>query len=344
MIMILSVKEECIMFSRKHVFYLLLLLAVCLAFSGCQKQTDDPEKPVVYFFQAKDFVLMKTNMATGVTTPLCDDPLCEHGNDCRFSNSHSPYLVGTTVYFYREAGIFMEEDQAFMTTQICSYDYDSGKYTVIREINHSNKENVCGKFEVYNGNIYFYQQTLVDNRVQFSLRQINIATNELTEYNWTTKTWHFAIYNDRLYFSDTVNGIYSTDFALNDQQYLVQPAENQLVYARCLDQSGNLYYIEKGEDKRETLMLYAPETGSKTVIDTSDSITFIKVVGGSVFYLKAQYGEDGLLTQGCTIYRWDHGESQSFYVSDHELTTLQACENYIIADDTEGNRHVFLIE
>ena len=332
------------MFSSKTKFFLLLLLVTCLAFSSCQKPTNNPDKSVVYFFQAKDFILAKTNMVTGITTTLCDDPLCEHGNDCRFSNAHSPYLVGTIVYFYREAGMFIEEDVAFMTTQICSYDYESGKYTVIQEIKHSNKENVCGKFEVYNGNIYFYQQTLVDNRVQFSLRQLNISTNVLTEHNWTTKTWHFSIHNDRLYFSDAVNGIYSTDFELNDQQYLVQPADNQLVYARCLDQNGSLYYIEKGEDKLETLVIYSPKTGNKTVIDSSDSITYVQVVGNAVFYLKATNSTEGKLTQGFTIYEWKDGETQTFYVGEHELISLQVCQNYIIADDIEGNRNVFLVE
>ena len=124
----------------------------------------------------------------------------------------------------------------------------------------------------------------------------------------------------------------------------MQPADNQLVYARRLDQNGSLYYIEKGEDKLETLVIYSPKTGNKTVIDSSDSITYVQVLGNAVFYLKATNSTDGKLTQGFTIYEWKDGETQTFYVSEHELISLQVCQNYIIADDIEGNRNVFLVE
>ena len=95
-----------------------MLLSSCQSHSNNPDQTDekhetgqtDTEAPrSVYYFKSsrfydENYVLTKTNLRTGITTPVCDDPLCEHGYDCRFSNAFSPCLVGTTVYFYRDAG------------------------------------------------------------------------------------------------------------------------------------------------------------------------------------------------------------------------------------------------
>lgn len=350
----------------KKVILFLFVVFLYISILGCQlhqnspDQTDEKhetgqtgtEAPMsVYYFKSsrfydENYVLTKTNLQTGITSPVCDDPLCEHGYDCRFANTYSTYLIGTTLYFYRDAGFFMEDGEAYATTQICSYDYESGSYNVLLEINHTNDENVCGKFEVHSGKIFFYQRTLVDNLKKYSLREIDITTGELTEYEWAADSWHFAMQNGRLYFSHYTQGIYSTDLNLQDKQFLVTPPDNTLIYANTLSENGKLFYGLKDNNNVETLTCLDPATGATTSIDSADTFQYVRVVGETAYYLKTTFvdGNAWMQDHGNTVYKWDGNEATVFYVHDKEILALNACEGYLILDEEGGERHVIKAE
>ena len=354
------------MLTNSRISRFLIFILACMLLSSCQSHSNNPDQTdekhetgqtdteaprSVYYFKSsrfydENYVLTKTNLRTGITTPVCDDPLCEHGYDCRFSNAFSPCLVGTTVYFYRDAGFFMEDGEAYMTTQICSYDYEKGDYRVLLEIDHTNDENVCGKFEVQDGKIFFYQTTLVDNREKFSLREIDIATGKLTEYDWAADDWHFTMQNGRLYFTNVTEGIYSTDLHLQDQLFLVSPSEDTLIYSNILAQNGKLYYRLQDQSKEETLMVFDPEAGNQTAIDTANTFQYVRAIGNTVYYLKTSFVGGNMWNQdhGNTVYKWDGNEATVFYVHDKEILALNECEGYLIIDEEGGERHIIKVE
>lgn len=354
------------MLTNSKISRFLIFILACMLLSSCQPhpnnpgQTDekhetgqtDAETPrSVYYFKSsrlydENYVLTKTNLQTGITTPVCDDPLCEHGYDCRFANTYSTYLVGTTLYFYREADMFMEDDELYVTTQICSYDYNTSDYKVLLELNCTDNDNVCGKFEVKDGKILFYQYTLVDNLRKYALREIDMATGELTEYDWAADSWHFAMQNGRLYFSHYTQGIYSTDLNLQDKQFLVTPPENTLIYANTLSENGKLFYGLKDSNNVETLMCFDPATGATASIDSADTFQFVRVVGETAYYLKTTFidGNAWMQDHGNTVYKWDGNEATVFYVHDKEILALNECEGYLILDEEGGERHVIKAE
>ena len=354
------------MHMKRNMILLLTVILTLTALIGCQPhpnnpgQTDekheagqtDTEAPrSVYYFKSsrfydENYVLTKTNLQTGITTPVCDDPLCEHGYDCRFANTYSTYMVGTTLYFYREADMFMEEDELYITTQICSYDYETGAYKVLLELNCSNDDSICGKFEVKDGKIYFYQRTLIDNLKKYSLREINIETGELTKYDWGADTWHFAMQNERLYFSHYTQGIYSTDLHLQDKQFIVTPPENTLIYPNTVTAEGKIFYGLRDENNVETLTCFDPATGATASIDSADTFQFVRVVGETAYYLKTTFidGNAWMQDQGNTVYKWDGNEATVFYVHDKEILALNECEGYLILDEEGEERYVIKAE
>ena len=354
------------MLTNSRISRFLIFILACILLSSCQSHSNNPgqtdekhetgqtdtEAPrSVYYFKSsrfydENYVLTKTNLQTGITTPVCDDPLCEHGYDCRFANTYSTYMVGTTLYFYRDAAMFAEDDELYVTVQICSYDYETSDYNVLLELNCTNDDSICGKFEVKDGKIYFYQRTLIDNLKKYSLREINIETGELTRYDWGADTWHFAMQNERLYFSHNTQGIYSTDLNLQDKQIIVTPPENTLIYPNTVTAKGKIFFGFTDKNNVETLMCLDPATGATASIDTADSFPYLRVVGETAYYLKTTFidGNAWMQDHGNTVYKWDGNEATVFYVHDKEILALNECEGYLILDEEGGERHVIKAE
>ena len=318
----------------KIILVLVAISCIICCLNGCSKQGLREENNLYYFYSEYG-VLKKINLHTNRTTLACDDPLCSHDFDCKFSNAHSPTLIGTVLYFYRDADVFLENDVPYMTTHICGYDYVSGKYTVFEEITHGNQENVCGKFQIYNGFIYYYQQVLVGEEIEFSLRRINVETKQKEEFDWHHTIWHFAIYNDRLYFSDAVDGIYSTDLYNNNRVNIVQPEKNALIYARKIDEKGNVYYIVTSENE-DTLYKYDVDSNQVRRIDSADSIVYVHIIGDIVYYLKGVETETNYVLNEPFVYKWIDGSSDVVYVSNDNLISLMSCGAHLIIEKDDG--------
>ena len=323
---------------KKFICILLILFSFICLLSSCSKTDTEAKKNNLYYFNLEQGVLKKTNLHTEKISFVCDDPICEHGYDCKFSNAHTPTLVGTTLYFYREADMFVENEIPYMKTQICGYDYVSGEYIVFEEITHSNKENVCGKFQIYDGYIYYYQQIVIDDQIEFTMRRINIETKEKETFDWHHNIWHFAIEDGRLYFSDSVDGIYSTDIYFKDRQYILKPRENTLIYARRIDSEGNIYYVESqgvGATKTDVLMKYDVLENTSYVIDSSHSIIYVHVIDGSVYYIKGYSDGANYVTYEPSLYVWLDNKIEVLYTANKNLKSLNSCGTYLIVEQSD---------
>ena len=86
--------------------FIVLTLAAVLVFTcfGCGGSNGKSSELYKYYVGEDDAgvtTLMKFNAATGVTTPVCEDPLCHHNDkDCPFYRISNLRLRNTTEILY----------------------------------------------------------------------------------------------------------------------------------------------------------------------------------------------------------------------------------------------------
>ena len=98
----------------KRIISLFLITLTLLSALGCNNDPANSSKEdenkidlnslYEFFIDREDplyWQLKKYNIQTGTTSPVCTDPVCEHKDDCFFSECKLYTVSGDSVYFVK---------------------------------------------------------------------------------------------------------------------------------------------------------------------------------------------------------------------------------------------------
>lgn len=272
---------------NKTIAFTLLVIVVIVSLASCRddnigtgstdsKSGDTGEElSFEYFVLDLDEVLMKIDCKTGISTPLCQDPLCDHGNDCPYRAFGTNYLVTDSgdVYF-----VFVSPS----TKQIRKHNMKTGE--LIRCYETKSVTSDIQGIIAYKDDLYFIEsdtQTKEDgeSRRYFDIFKLGLD-NKVTKLN-DEKLYgylHFdGIKDDRIYFfnSDTWEK-FSTTLEFTDREEIVDNEEfapEDYLYDR--DEETGFVILKSAEDDK----------GNRTLISDCVSLTFR--IGDYIYYTQA---------------------------------------------------------
>ncbi|MBQ4575616.1 MAG: hypothetical protein IJA85_10565 [Clostridia bacterium] len=304
------------------------------------------------------------NPASGSTTPLCFDPLCDHTAkaDCPFAGYNAiwtPHYYDGAIWFQSaEGGKILEAD-------IMRYDMESGKVTVfasqaeLRSMipEHINQDNgqSFGFFESY----FRYSVRGADHTPAYQLRiSLDDGEIEVLDNNYRQP---FAKYK-KLSLSYTPEratigvsyGITLTDEKGNVKETILPDKRISITFDDLLDE-GKLIYVTaaKREDNsydwdHMTVWLYDMETGEDRIIVNNFPYSYIAVEGDYIYYSKyvdnppklgydLNHSEDIFNLSGGILFRTNihtGEESIAFEMPEYVLigTEINRVGQYIIID------------
>lgn len=344
--------------------YLFAMLAVLLTvLSGCTAE-DAPSlsgntMEDLYHFSIKSRNLYKFNLQSGESTPACPDPLCDLGEDCMFTDVSYVRAVGNTIYFSRSGtdAVTDWEGNAYVKESVCSYNYETGRLTVLCEFRSDHTSSMQGKLDYHNGWIYFYRQTPDPQVTEYSLYRVPAKGGKIEDMNLSVTMWHGAMYNDRLYFWDNVNTLYSTDLYGNDRidEIILTEKPGRIACGIDTDDGYLYFWIIYGDNSCEIGKLDLNKHRMKILWETEEgTAASLYRIGDTLYFLLA--GEDipyGKTKDGRTLYDCYGGKIYALSVNggkpktvyddpNTHLQYLRACGNEIMVfceDVVDGERY-----
>lgn len=281
--------------------YIIFLICCLLLFSACNSSTEQTmlENNTVettYYFYLDAGVLYKYNLLTGDTSTVCTDPVCPHDNECFFAEVNYVCSHENTIFFSRSdtRTLTVENGMNYITESICSFDYASGKSSELCKIKSGTDSALQGMLEFYDGYIYFYRQTPDPEVTEFSLYRVLATGGNPEDMGLSVPMWHGAHYNDRLFFFDNVNTLYSTDiYGENKSNEVVLQAPGRIVLSRdttngCLyysilySNSNEIWKIDLTSGKTEKL--YETSTGIISSLYKTDDALYFLIAGEEIQY------------------------------------------------------------
>lgn len=291
-------------------YILFVILCSSLLFTSCvgqQKQSIPTNNTVesMYYFYLTSGILYKYNMITGETSTVCTDPVCKHDSDCFFSNVNYVLAHENTIFFTRSDTRTItttNDGLSFITESICSFDYASGKRKELCNLKSGVDSAVQGMLEFYEEYIYFYRQTPDPKVIEYSLYRVPSDGGDVEDMGLSAPMWHGAHYNNRLFFFDNIDTLYSTDIY----------GENRFE-ERVLEESGRIVIMR----------------------DTSDGYLYYSVIYDN---LNEVWRMDIESNEHQKLYETDFGVVSSLYRVDEKLYFLIAGEEIEYGTTNEGRR------
>lgn len=297
--------------------YIIFLICSLLFFLSCrsvpeQKLSDNNTVETTYYFYLSDGVLYKYNLLTGDSSAVCTDPVCSHDSDCFFAEANYVCVHENTIFFSKSDTRTLSEENGlkYITESICSFDYASGKSLELCKIKSGTDSSLQGMIEYYDGYIYFYRQTPDPEVTEFSLYRVSASGGAPENMGVSVPGWHSAVYNDRLYFCDDVNTLYSTDlYGNNRTNEVILEKPGRIVLGRDTT-DGCLYYSFIYADSSEIRKTDLTTKKNEKLYETSDGII-------------------------ASLYRTD--EALYFLIAGEEIQYGQTSDGRIMSDPYSGN-------
>lgn len=337
--------------------FFIILICSLLVFSSCSQSSgqtisDNNTVETTYYFYLTAGVLYKYNLLTGDTSPVCTDPVCVHDSECFFAEVNYVCSHENTIFFSKSDTRTLTEENglSYITESVCSFDYISGKRSELCKIKSGSDSALQGMLEYYDGYIYFYRQTPDPEVTEFSLYRVSVTGGTPVDMELSVPMWHGAHYNDRLFFFDNVNTLYSTDiYGDNRSNNVILQKPGRIVLSRDTT-DGCLYYsiiypeyneiwkIDLTSEKNEKL--YESSDGIISSLYRTDEALYFLIAGEEI-----QYGQtpDGRILKDSyagKIYRIDLGSKKCETVYDNpdtHISYLRKSGNTIIVFSTELN-------
>ena len=272
-----------------------VLLSALLVSCG-SKETKDPFFEDYYFFPGIDRgaqTIMKLNVTTGSITPLCDDPLCEHDKNCKFTGVNSSSILtetGNKLYFSRR-------NESDFTREIFSYSPESQSVELVFKTEPSGTVNgeFLGRsnFSIRNGYIWNRCESPDGTK---KLERISLKNKKRVELPESAKIPMRGMYEGKFIYPILDDGEYlSRGFALGDldgnftktyatDKYIQvvesEQIENGTIIFDCPYEEDGKYNYE-----RQTLWVCDLKTGEQKLIhDDFGDFHFVRV-GNYIYYL-----------------------------------------------------------
>ena len=324
-----------------------MILTLTISYVSCGSDNNfknDVDLSQIYIIEKNRDILYKYNVATGTYSPLCSDPICTHElwSDCKFAGVFTVRMNGEWVYFPKEDGLIQGADsQNKMRQSICSYNYVTGEYNVLYTIEEISKTGFRGRFEYYDGYIYFYQGVPDSKMEEFTMSRINVETKKVENLGWSFKIWHSVIIDNELVFSDGIKTLFKTDLYFKNRTELI---EVPIYIGNIFMQTANNYvYYESIESytsgAKSELNRINIKTGTNEKLFETTRIAYFKIIGEYFYFLSEdpeprllytnEYGEKYYDRYGGKIYRskLDGSEFELYYENDKQNINIKSIEN-----------------
>lgn len=321
----------------RNIFCLLLLFTLAvsvIAFFSCQSSDSPVDLSSIYITEIKDGDLYKFNVKTGTSTPLCDDPLCDHSDEnCKFSGVSRIIIKGDKIYYIKDSGIIEEYGERKLVQYIYEYSYSTGVYTKLYETRDDKYGGISYRFDYNEGYIYFYKKILENGKTRAKLYRINTISKEIEEL-FVSDDIFKAVIGGRLYYVETGKGIYSLNIAGEDKRYIL---ENPNIYMiKPSSNSNYLYYSlynNVGDTIKYSLYILNLKTSESVLVtenaplslyygisDSDSTLYFLNVAEEPTLVFTGSDGHKYYNTSGGIIYSYNlKNKKTSVFYSDKNL-------------------------
>lgn len=298
------------------------ILICCFILSGCTTPQSSPSLEdntveSIYYFYTDNRTLYKYNLLSGATSPVCTDPLCVHDRNCFFSEVNYVCAHENTIFFSKSdtRTITTENGLTYITESICSFDYNTGQSTELCTLKSGSDSSLQGMLEFHDGYIYFYRQTPDPETIEFSLYRVPSSGGTPEDMELSVPMWHGAHYNNRIFFFDNVNTMYSTDiYGNNRTDEVVLKSPGRIILTRDTS-NGYLYYsiLYSGSHEiwRKDLttqnheLLYTTESGIIASLYPTDSAIYFLISEKEIQYGQTADGRSIRDPYGGKVYKLD---------------------------------------
>ena len=324
-----------------------IIMALTICYVSCNSDNNfknNIDLSQIYIIEKNRDILYKYNVVTGTYSPLCSDPICTHElwSDCKFAGAFTIRMDGEWVYFPKEDGLIQGADsKSKMHQSICSYNYVTEEYNILYKIEEISKTGFRGRFEYYDGYIYFYQGVPDPKVEEFTMSRINLKTKKVENLDWSYKIWHSVIIGNELIFTDGIKALFKTDVYFKNRVDLIEvPKFIGNVFMQSAD---NFVYYESIEtDKagaKSELCRVNIKTGENEILLETTRIAYFKIINDYMYYLAedpepqiayvTDYGEKYYNRYGGKIYRarLDGSELEIYYENNEQNLNIKAIEN-----------------
>lgn len=328
------------------VIILLLLLLTSCNVSNEQTVSDTPTVESIYYFFLDSETLYKYNLQTGDVSRVCTDPNCLHDSNCFFSGVNYVCAYQNTIYFSRTdfQTITEKNGLSYITESICSFDYSTGKSVQLCKFQSGTNSSLQGMLEYYDGYIYFYRSTPDPDVMEYTLYRVSTSGGNPENMGISVPMWHGSHYNDRLFFFDNVDTLYSTDIYGNnrvDEVILTSPgriilerdtSNGYLYYSILYNNSHEIWRKNLTSQKHE--MLFSTDSGIVSSMYSTSSAVYFLIAGDEITYGKTSYGMPLTDPYSGKIYKLDLNSKKSEIVYDdintHILYLRKSINNIIV--------------